>query len=184
MSVENFIPKTRKCPMCGENVLYRRYHTWWRANRENRRCGDCAEKCKVKTQFKKGHKNIANTLSARRKMSESQKMRYSNPRERENTSKSVKKAMHKPDVRRKHLDALGKSKYFGKTVDVDQVRIINKLNLLGFYFEINYQFRSDVNIYYIDGYDKIHNIILEIDSAYHKKPKQIEKDIIRQNIII
>ena len=39
-------------------------------------------------------------------------------------------------------------------------------------------------MFYIDGYDPIHNVVLEYDGKYHSKLKQKEKDIIRQNKII
>jgi len=39
-------------------------------------------------------------------------------------------------------------------------------------------------LFYIDGYDKEKNVVLEYDSKYHFKRVQKQKDLIRQNKII
>lgn len=127
-----------------------------------------------------------------RKLSENHKLRlseihtrrYQVDSEREKTSNSVRHAMHRPDVRKKHINALSESKYLGRSVDNGQVELVNKWNQLGFHFEINYQVHTNFDLFYIDGYDPINNVVMEYDSKYHKKPYQKEKDLIRQQKII
>ena len=62
--------------------------------------------------------------------------------------------------------------------------MIDKWNKLGFKFEINFQIYNGKYLYYIDGYDPIHNVVLEYDSKYHMKLKQQKKDLIRQQNIV
>lgn len=38
--------------------------------------------------------------------------------------------------------------------------------------------------YFLDGYDKENNVVYEVYEKYHYSPKQLEKDIIRENNII
>lgn len=55
---------------------------------------------------------------------------------------------------------------------------------MGFRFEPNYQVHTDTDLFYVDGYDKEHNVVLEYDSKYHKKACQKQKDLARQNRVI
>ena len=107
-----------------------------------------------------------------------------NPLEVEKMARKVKEAMHKPDVRKRHIDALVRTNFLGRTVDVGQRELLEKWNKLGFNFEINYQVHTDDFICYIDGYDKEKNVVLEYDSKYHNKLGQKKKDLIRQNKVI
>ena len=43
---------------------------------------------------------------------------------------------------------------------------------------------TDTDLFYIDGYDKEKNVVLEFDSKYHRRFGQREKDLIRQQKII
>jgi hypothetical protein len=93
--------------------------------------------------------------------------------------------MNRPDVRKKHIDALIKSKYLGKPTDKGQIELLEKWNRLGFNFEINYQVTNNIDfLAYLDGYDKERNIVLEYDSKYHLLLHQKKKDLIRQQKII
>ena len=103
---------------------------------------------------------------------------------REKLSKAVKIAIHKPEIRKRHIKALSETKYLGKSVDRGQMKLLEKWNKLGFNFDPNYQVYDDTNLFYIDGYDKNKNVVLEYDSKYHLKSKQKEKDLVRQNKII
>ena len=97
---------------------------------------------------------------------------------------AIKTAMRKPDVRKNHIKALLETKYIGRKTDKGQLELIEKWNKLGFKFIPNYQIHTDVDLFYIDGYDKEHNVVLEYDSKYHSRLGQKEKDLIRQNKII
>jgi hypothetical protein len=122
--------------------------------------------------------------SERKKLSDAQSARFVNVGERKKTSDAVKKAMHRPDVRKKHLDALHHSKWIKVRTDKGQLELLKKWNRMGFLFEPNYQLKTDQDLFYIDGYDKEKNVVLEFDSEYHSKPYQQKKDLVRQNKII
>ena len=55
-----------------------------------------------------------------------------------------------------------------------QLELINKWNKIGFNFEPNYQVKDDQDLFYIDGYDKERNVVLEYDSKYHNRKQQKE----------
>ncbi len=112
------------------------------------------------------------------------KKRYFNTEEKRKTSISVTLALHKPDIRKKHLGALHRSQWLKVKTDKGQLELIEKWNKLGFNFEPNYQVKTDFDLFYIDGYDQKHNIVLEYDSKYHQKINQKQKDLVRQNKII
>ena len=118
------------------------------------------------------------------KSSEAQVKRYINTEERNKTSEMVQLAMHRPETRKKHLDALHKSKWLKVKTDVGQIELLEKWNCLGFSFEPNYQIHTDSDLFYVDGYDKKRNVVLEYDSKYHNKLYQKQKDLIRQQKII
>lgn len=120
----------------------------------------------------------------RKKMSIITTKRYLDPRERAQTSKTVKRAIHKPNVRKKHLDALYQSKWIKVRTDKGQLELLEKWNKLGFNFDPNFQIHTDLDLFYVDGYDKEKNVVMEYDSKYHQKTSQKQKDLIRQNKII
>jgi hypothetical protein len=68
--------------------------------------------------------------------------------------------------------------------DKGQLELLKKWNELGFKFEPNFQIHTDTDLFYVDGYDKEHNVVLEYDAKYHIRPIQRRKDLIRQNKII
>jgi hypothetical protein len=118
------------------------------------------------------------------KMSQYKKNIYKNPIELDNLSKKMKEVMRRPDVRKKHIEALHKSKWLKVKTDKGQLELLEKWNKLGFDFIPNYQVKTHQDLFYVDGYDKEKNVILEYDSKYHNKLGQKEKDLIRQQKII
>ena len=99
-------------------------------------------------------------------------------------SDASKNAWNNPIIRKKYNDALEKTKYLKVRTDRGQLELIEKWNRLGFNFEPNFQIKTDQDLFYLDGYDKEKNVVLEYDSKYHSKPFQQKKDLIRQNKII
>ena len=185
MPVTNFNPQIRMCPICGDEIVYVVYFNWWRAKKENRMCKKCAFLHRKKTTFfKKGHPNLCVKPESLKKISEFHRKRYADPEERKKTSEIMKLVMHKPDIRRKHLNALHQSKWIKVKTDKGQIELIEKWNRLGFNFELNYQLKIDENLFYLDGYDKERNVVLEYDSKYHNKIYQKQKDLIRQEKIV
>lgn len=177
---------TVTCPKCN-NTRDLVYKTYWAASKHNFVCRSCSLKGNKGNTFGSmtGKKQ---SLSARLKMSISatkdRKLRSSDEEYLKKLSESVKLAMHRPEIRKKHLDALSKTKWVKVKTDDGQLELLEKWNRLGFHFEPNYQVHTDTDLFYIDGYDKEHNVVLEYDSRYHNKPSQKEKDLIRQNKII
>jgi hypothetical protein len=185
----------RPCPICGKIIEYgndknAKYYSKV-ANGKKTRCHSCQMKERNILEETKRKISLAKTgkmLSEdhRKKMSDSarkeRKHRYSIRENRDILSKSVKEAMHRPDVRKKHLDALRHSRWIKVRSDKGQLEMINCWNKMGFNFEPNYQIHTDDFLCYLDGYDKDRNIVLEYDSKYHHRQK--EKDLIRQQKII
>ncbi len=164
------------CPKCGRDKILKTRENVRRSLRYNKACNKCLNKIKAL--------GVKHTDEWKTKMSVVHKIQYSNINEREKMSDIVKAAMHRPEVRKKHIKALVESKYLGKSVDRGQLELLDKWNKLGFNFEINYQLYTDDFLCYIDGYDKEKNVVLEYDSLYHQKLGQKQKDLIRQNKII
>ena len=184
MPVTNFQPQTRTCPLCGDAIVYTVYLNWWRAKKENRRCENCASLYREKTQFQNGHK-IRLSDASKKKLRVSLKAAYTNKALVKKVSEAVKLAMHRPEVRKKHISALFHSKWLKVRTDKGQLELLEKWNRLGFQFEPNYQIKGDDFLYYLDGYDPVHGVVLEYDSAYHHRKISIkEKDEIRQRNII
>ncbi len=186
----------RNCPKCGKELFYIKKSKLNQSIRENRRCRSCvgklhkhAEETKKKISnaqlgeknhmYGKKHSNEENI-----KNSNIQKERYLNPETRRKTSECTKLALHRPDIRKRHLDAMAKTKYLGRKTDKGQLEFLEKWNRLGFNFEPNYQIHTDTDLFYVDGYDKKHNVVLEYDTKYHKRFGQKQKDLVRQQKII
>jgi hypothetical protein len=201
----------RKCPSC--NCIIEHTGVWAKSGaarrcRDKIKCHSCASSGKNNPMFgvrmngnkswmfgkkisditkkkmsavKLGKKLSNNT---KEKLSKSQIKRYLNITEKDKTSKSVKEAMYRPDVRKKHLDALYRSQWLKVKTDKGQLELIESFNSFGFNFQPNFQVKTDQDLFYIDGYDQKHNIVLEYDSKYHNKLSQKQKDLVRQNKII
>ena len=186
----------RNCPKCGKLVYHTTDHILKQSIKQNRLCKKCSNA--LTNEKKKGiplskafrrkisicKTGVKHSESHRLNESKSQKKRYENSSERVKTSILVKNAMHRQDVRKKHITALSETKFLGKPVDRGQVDMLNKWNRLGFDFQVNYQIKTDLDLFYIDGYDKEKNVVMEYDSKYHFYRGQQEKDLIRQNKII
>ena len=165
-----------QCSNCGEDKILKTRENVRRSLRYSKWCNKC--RAPLKTLGKK------DSDENKQRKSDSQKRRYSNINERIKTKTLVKEAMHRPDIRKKHLDALHQSQWLKVKTDKGQLELIDKWNKLGFDFEPNYQVKTDQDLFYVDGYDQKHNIVLEYDSKYHQKLGQKQKDLLRQNKII
>ncbi len=164
------------CPNCGKNKILKTKENVRRSLKYNKRCNRCCGGLNML-----GKKD---TDEHKKKKSTSQIKRYSKSNERIKTSNVVKSIMFRPDVRKRHLDALHSSNWLKVKMDKGQLELLEKWNKLGFNFEPNYQVKTDLDLFYIDGYDKNHNIVLEYDSKYHQKFGQRQKDLVRQQKII
>ena len=68
--------------------------------------------------------------------------------------------------------------------DEDKLKVLKEWNKIGFNFEPNYQVKTDGYIFYISGYDKEKNVVLEYDGKYYNSSKNKERNLIKQNKII
>ena len=115
---------TKKCPGCGKVLFYERPSKLQLSITKNSKCSSCAQLGKIRPE------------SDRRKISE-----------------SVKLSMHKPEIRKKHLQSLKRSQWIKVRMDDGQLDLLKRWNELGFCFEPNYQLLTDDFLCYIDGYD-------------------------------
>lgn len=101
------------------------------------------------------------------------------------TKRKLKEASRKawadPKIRKRMIN---RCRWNNVSVDKGQLEILEKWNRLGFKFEPNFQLKTDTDLFYLDGYDKERNIVLEYDSRYHFKEPQKSKDATRQQKII
>lgn len=186
----------RTCPSCNKEITYSFSSGFYYAKKHNSLCKSCSKKGQkawnkgilatdeTKERLLKCHLGKKQSEITRHKRSEIRKKLYNNPIEVEKLSKLVKKSLHRPDIRKKHLDALHNSQWLKVKTDNGQIELLKKWNSLGFNFEPNYQVKTDQDLFYIDGYDKKRNIVLEYDSKYHSKLSQKQRDLVRQNKII
>ena len=186
----------RNCPECGKELFYSSADSL--SHCKNNKCSYCANVIRGKSSNRKGchHTDKTKRLMSlsklgvkqsddtKKKRSDIRKKLYNDPLEIEKMAKKVKEAMHRPDIRKKHLNALHHSTWLKVRTDKGQLELIEKWNKLGFNLIPNYQIKTDQDLFYIDGYDKEKGVVLEYDSKYHNKLRQKEKDLIRQQRII
>jgi hypothetical protein len=166
----------RLCPKCNGEIFYKLDTSYYGAKRNNALCSTC--------YHRQGAMGRTRSGDIRHKMSQSQQERYANKEAIKVTSLATKDAMHKPNIRAKHIKGLLHSKWIKVRTDKGQLELMNKWNSLGFKFEANYQVHTNTDLFYIDCFDAEHGVILEYDSKYHKRSKQQWADLIRQQKII
>lgn len=179
---------TRRCPLCNKVLYYSRNFSRNSADKKGSICPSCSNKGENNPMF--GKKRIGcflgkrHSIMTRQKMSKSSSHKPLSEKIKKKISESVKVAMHRPDVRKRCLDSLSKTKYLKVKTDVGQLELIEKWNRMGFNLKPNYQVLTNTDLFYIDGYDKEKNVVLEYDGKYHQKCEQKQKDLIRQQKII
>jgi very-short-patch-repair endonuclease len=190
----------RTCPTCGGIIEHGKdKNAKYYASHCHKQCKLCVSKGKNNSFYGKKHSEESKqkmsvsaieerkyrySTETRKVLSDGQIRRYSKIDERKKMSILMKKVMCRPDIRKKHLEALHRSKWIKVRTDKGQLEMIEKWNRLGFNFEPNYQIHTDQDLFYIDGYDKERNVILEYDGAYHQNYSQQQKDLVRQHTII
>lgn len=183
------MPFERKCPTCSKLQTYASYKGLYTATKENRACKAC---CQIGKQFSEEHKQklkmkkvgVKHTAEHIERNSKAQTLRFSSKLERKKISIATKKALRSPDIRKKHIIALSRTRWLGKSFDDGQLELLEKWNRLGFQFQPNYQLHTDDFLGYIDGYDPVNKVVLEYDGKYHQKPSQKIRDLARQTMII
>jgi hypothetical protein len=193
----------RNCPKCKTELFSTRKSNIVEAIRKNRLCKSCSligNKRLLGYKFSnESKKKISNSLKNRshhlrgKTLPEWHKKLWFEGKKKFNTkdgiyrdklSKSTREALHRPEIRKKHIEALSKVNYLGRATDIGQKSLIEKWNRLGFNFKVNYQLKTDTDLFYIDGYDPEKNVVFEYDSKYHYNPLQKQKDLIRQQKIV
>lgn len=182
---------TKECPNCHRLVRYATKRSLTQSITANRSCKSCVQRGRKRVFSNEWIENLRlskigshQSIESREKQSETCKRKYKNTLAVRQMAMCVKQAMHRPEVRKKHLDALAKSKWLKVKTDVGQLELLEKWNRLGFHFEPNYQVKTDSDLFYVDGYDPVNNVVLEYDGKYHTKISQKRKDLVRQQKII
>jgi hypothetical protein len=140
---------------------------------------------KIQIEYLKLHpQKTINNIERFSKLREDENSVFNSPEYKEKLKNASINAWKNPTIRKKYNDALVKTKWIKVRTDKGQLELMDKWNKLGFRFQPNYQIKTDKDLFYIDGYDPIHNVVLEYDGKYHLKPSQQQKDLIRQNKII
>jgi hypothetical protein len=186
----------RGCPKCNSVLYYTLKESLSHANKIQSVCNFCSKTLtnyprrhnpltqKVKNKMSISQKDRCFNLNVKIILSNGQKKRYSSPQERKQHSERIRNAWKNPKIREIYYNSLLKSGFLRRRFDVGQLELLNKWNKLGFNFEPNYQIHTDCDLFYVDGYDKEKNVVIEYDSKYHSRPSQKQKDLIRQQKII
>lgn len=187
---------TVPCPECGRERVFRTKAAMNQSIRKKALCKRCVhkgERCykygvevSDETRQRLRRLRLGTRLddSHKEKIRQSNQKRYESPEERKKTKDAATLAWRNPESRKKYLDALERTKWLKVRADFGQIEMLEKWNSLGFRFEPNFQLHIDSELFYIDGYDAIHNVVLEYDGKYHSRPSQQEKDLTRQQKII
>lgn len=187
----------RACPSCGKDIVYVSLDSF-RHSKPTTKCRWCCNVLRGKESNRRGcrHSDATKALisvaqkgkklsmDTRLRMSMAQKKRYSNPTELQKMTLAVTKAMHRPDVRSRHMDALHNSQWLSVKTDNGQMELLAQWNALGYNFQPNYPLRTGTDLFYLDGYDSVKNVVIEYDSKYHRSVGQRKKDSIREQKII
>ena len=175
---------SRSCPRCQKPIYYSLPSNFYRARKKNGSCKSCGGLGKIVSEATK-HKLSENKLGDRNPKYWSGKKRDPISDEtRQKMSNAVKSNWKNPEYRKRYYDALSKTRYLNVRTDKGQLELLDKWNRLGFKFEPNYQVHTDTDLFYVDGYDPIHKVVLEYDGKYHMRSSQIIKDNDRQQKIM
>lgn len=175
----------RNCPHCGNEVVYSSKGNLKRATETNscrhKKRGPCPDWVKHKISVKKkGRCGGDKHPMFGKHHSEETKQKL-----REISLKQFENGISEETKLKLRISAANQPRDFlGKAVDNGQLEMINCWNKLGFNFEVNYKLHTNDFLYFLDGYDKEHNVVLEYDSKYHNTDRNVKKDLIRQNNII
>ena len=153
-------PFVRDCPECKTLITYNRKDALDRANNHNRLCNSCKFKGERSIWYKTDGPMIGKKQSERCKT----KIRLK-AIDRIKKLKGCVSPSYNPRAC-KYFDELNREKRW---------ELIHAENGKEYYIK---------NLgYWIDGYDKKRNIVVEYDESYHNSPKQRKKDNIRQKQI-
>lgn len=191
----------KNCPECKKEIIYSNKWILETSIKKNVVCKKCSAKTNVgcfkrgyatrtgkyhsdetKEKIKKSKLGQKHTEETRKKMS-STKLQMSDETKKR-MSLGIKKAWSNPTIKRKYYDALIRTKFLGRRCDIGQLEFLDKWNKLGFNFQPNYMICGDDYLYYLDGYDPTHNVILEYDTKYHNTSYWKKRDLTRQQKII
>jgi hypothetical protein len=196
----------RNCPCCNRKIVYTQKGYYERALNKKTKCARC---CKIGRVLSEEHKQKIATASAKRIVSDDTRKKISennccfwkgkfgkthhsfgktygfgrkHSAETKKRMSLIQTALWKnPIIRKKRLSTI---KWNNTTMDNGQLELLKKWDSMGFNFEPNYKLHTNDFLYFIDGYDKEHNVVMEYDSKYHRRKDIREKDLIRQNNII
>jgi very-short-patch-repair endonuclease len=148
-------------------------------------CKHSEDSCKKMSQAhigqKSGMKGKKHSVETRLHLSSLKQGTVQSESHRQHVSVAITNAWQVPEKRKRMLD---RCRWKNTSADKGQLELLKKWESIGFKFEPNYRIKTDVNLFYIDGYDSTHNVVLEYDGKYHSRTQQQKKDVLRQQKII
>lgn len=168
----------KQCPECGRDQIYKSDLCLKHAIRDNTICNSCKSKGVEKSEETRKKLSVAG-INRFSKLEERIKLaRYG-----ENHKLFGKR--HTEEFKRiQRIRKLERMENLGipPCADRGSAEYFQYQNENGFRFIENYSLKGEG--YIVDGYDPYNNIVCEYDTKYHFRPKQMKKDLIRQDNII
>jgi len=168
-------PWTRICPGCGKELSYHSYKKMWECNKYNRRCRKCAGIARrgythtehAKDKIKKARaKQTTPWLGKKRP----DMIGDNNPAKRPEVRKKLRKAA---------LDRLKRKGQVIPNYNPEGCRAIDEYGKQhGYNFqhaENGGEFHIKELGYWVDGYDKEKNVVVEYDEPHHNKKIDVDK---------
>jgi ssDNA-binding Zn-finger/Zn-ribbon topoisomerase 1 len=190
----------RICPDCAALLTYKTYRNWWFGNKNNIKCRACCQKGKIahnkietpetlervcsQCKIPISYKNRTVFLRAERNNSVCRSCNCKNYNKTRIWSEKSKAKVR--NTKAQNRLKKGTQKCFGN-INPKACEFLNDLNSKNGWNLIHGGNGGEQLIcgYWVDGYDKERNIIVEYDEPYHYPYGKLrEKDIIRQNRII
>lgn len=173
----------RKCPKCNCDVIYKNEHSKKRADKQNRNCRSCTQKVNITkrppfsdetkqkmSKYRKGktYKELGIICDLEKKgkhISDSKRgMVFTNE--------------HRLSLREARIEWLKNNDFVFPTFNKSACEYLDNLNKERGW-ELQHALSGGeylVSGYWVDGYDKKRNIVVEYDEPFHKKPSRAFKD--------
>lgn len=202
---------TRNCPSCNSTIVYKNERTFDKATHNNSKCRACVNfkkgqsawnkglpqwwdnASKGRPAWNKGKKGVYSEESLR-KMSEVRKGKPLSEKHRQNLSKShmgKSKGPHseetKSKMRQSTIKRISQNKgQIAPRYNPTACKLIDEYGKLHGY---NFQHAENggefyIDGYWLDGYDKEKNVVIEYYEKFHNKEKNKKRDAYRKQRII
>lgn len=192
----------RNCPNCNKEIKYRYSSGFYVAKKENRICKSCSKMGNKNSMYNKKHSGINKAIWSEKRKGINNPMYGKRFKHTDIAKEKISKKMkgrisptkglkHTIETKRKMRitrikDIIKKNGIIIPNFNIQACKIIDeygKNNGYNFQHATNGgEFFIEKLGYWVDGYDKNKNVVIEYYEKYHQK--QIEKDILRKKEII